>query len=570
MASASLYGPPSQVSQSTAITIHYEFTQGTSSNLVAANNEPIAVMICSEFGVDCVNNAEYTAFHTTGLDGSDYYYNFTPTFNISITNGYTFVIVINFQEGDDPYIEFGSSGSQTLPFISAGSGSTLTANIMHKDNSGSLVKSSFSMGVYPLNEWITMFISAHVVGSDLEYSAGIFYANGTKNSITGTILTSTLFSSTEAEKCYAVYVANNRLLLRSATYMNSYLSANDFVTKCSINGLCAAFDKSVCLDASIAPSSFWKYKISPSSQCKCSDFPSGCYFCPDGYYFDTDSCKQCHGLCATCNGPLSTNCLTCSTTVAYVVQAGATTCECNTTLTLSFDVATQTCKCPTHQYLNAGSCHECYSACENCNGPNSNECESCFDSDGVVSSGASTCTLLEGYFYDSTSVSIQKCFPSCITCDGKTVNDCLTCNETLGLVMDPSDVCICNEAQGFTLNATLGVCQCKEHFYSTEGKCLECNKLCGECVAPGTSEACISCTLGAILNENVCACKSIDVYSDTKKRCVLSGKFLGVFIAVGLLGAGIIAAVIVVLIKRYHKPALPQYTKSNRNKKGIE
>ena len=558
-----------QVNVSTAITIHYEFTGSTSTNLVAANNEPIAIMICSEYGVDCENTAEYTSFHTTGLYGNDYFYNFTPTFDISITDGYTYSSVINIKE-IDMYLEFGSSGSQSLPFLSAGSGNTLTAHIMHKDSLNAQNDLEVGLDVIPLNEWVTIFVSAHNAVGNLEYSAGIFYANGTHLSQTGNIAGAHLYSSTTSEKCYPLYMANNKLLLRSSTYQNTYLTVDDFITKCSINGLCAAFDSSICLDAPAATSSFWKYRISPTTQCQCSVYPSGCFFCEDGFYFDSDSCKQCHALCKTCNGPLSTNCLTCTTVIDNVLKSGATTCECDSSLSLTYDESTNKCRCPTHQYLDAGSCLECYAACENCIGPSSNECESCFASDGVETSGASTCTLLQGYFYESSTTSIQKCFPSCGTCNGKTVNDCITCDESAGLIMGPDNVCVCDDADGFALNSTIEVCQCKEHFFAMDGKCQECDKLCGECSAPGTNVACISCTQGAILKGKVCACQSIDIYNDKKRRCVLAPKFLGIFIAVGLLAAGGIAALIVVLVKKCKKPSIPEYKISTKNKKDIE
>ena len=61
--------------------------------------------------------------------------------------------------------------------------------------------------------------------------------------------------------------------------------------------------------------------------------------CSSGYYIkDNAVCKQCHSSCQTCNGPLSTQCLTCDSTRVY-------------------QPLTKECKCgPTNPYIVNGQC----------------------------------------------------------------------------------------------------------------------------------------------------------------------------------------------------------------------
>lgn len=78
-----------------------------------------------------------------------------------------------------------------------------------------------------------------------------------------------------------------------------------------------------------------------------------------GFYFDkTKSCgvfSKCSLTCKTCDGPLSTNCLTCDEKRTY-------------------DEATKTCNCKDGYGTN---CDKCHVSCEKCVGPNSDDCLTC-------------------------------------------------------------------------------------------------------------------------------------------------------------------------------------------------
>ena len=44
--------------------------------------------------------------------------------------------------------------------------------------------------------------------------------------------------------------------------------------------------------------------------------------CPNGYYQEADnSCSKCHDLCLTCDGALSTNCLSCAASLNYQISS---------------------------------------------------------------------------------------------------------------------------------------------------------------------------------------------------------------------------------------------------------
>lgn len=113
--------------------------------------------------------------------------------------------------------------------------------------------------------------------------------------------------------------------------------------------------------------------------------------CPDGGFpnENTKECEYCHPSCASCSGPLSTDCLSCEADIDsfaadgnleyfplyFIQQAGI----CHT-------------MCPSGQYMKddpvtkTGVCSKCDPACVHCMGPSATDCMDPFDVDAVADS----------------------------------------------------------------------------------------------------------------------------------------------------------------------------------------
>ena len=115
--------------------------------------------------------------------------------------------------------------------------------------------------------------------------------------------------------------------------------------------------------------------------------------CPNGYFANTlnNTCDLCHFGCATCTGPLLTNCSVCSdynnsgTIVSYYKILGATTCD-----TL----------CPLNQFINSllpNMCAFCDSGCISCS---------------ITSTNCTTTQCSSGYYYLNSNTSCVKTCPN--------------------------------------------------------------------------------------------------------------------------------------------------------------
>ena len=193
----------------------------------------------------------------------------------------------------------------------------------------------------------------------------------------------------------------------------------------------------------------------------CLSCPSGFYYspkqsscvttCPTGSYQNvTDMCDSCYvstsnsssGSCASCNGPNPTNCTGCS--AGYYLDNQTSSC-----------VAT----CPNGTYADNQTwiCQPCFSAqagnanfsCETCDGPLATQCLSCAAGLALITTSGTcsdTCPCEKGYYYDSTSRVCGLCHSSCSYCAGPTASDCK-------LDTDAEGYCLAN---GFLVNNNPG------------------------------------------------------------------------------------------------------------------
>ena len=75
----------------------------------------------------------------------------------------------------------------------------------------------------------------------------------------------------------------------------------------------------------------------------------------------------------------------------------------------------------------------CDSSCLTCNGPNSNNCLSCADSSKYLSNYSCVSICPAGTYADSSNILLKKCVncdTSCASCYGANSNNCNTCSNT--------------------------------------------------------------------------------------------------------------------------------------------
>ncbi|KCV67483.1 TKL protein kinase [Fonticula alba] len=274
--------------------------------------------------------------------------------------------------------------------------------------------------------------------------------------------------------------------------------------------------------------------------------------CPTGTYAQVDAsaagqCRACAPECATCHGPGSDACLTCSPGLAWVAdpghpQPGSGTCE---------DP-----RCPAGQYhaQDPGNpavdvCLPCDPACAVCGGPLDSQCWMCADSARFIEHGLCQAECSPGFV--PVAGRCLPCHESCATCTGTRFTDCQACPSDLLLFPTPGggQQCLASCPAGFMVAGGACVpCQaggcvrcpaapqvcthCERHLFlhaSSSGgqdtclpacppgsvavgaQCLPCWPGCASCSGPG-SQQCLSCQpgQGLVLHQWQClaACPS--------------------------------------------------------------
>ena len=102
-----------------------------------------------------------------------------------------------------------------------------------------------------------------------------------------------------------------------------------------------------------------KYLVESTTTCvsACTDYAAN-------YFLDSTTCKQCDPLCATCTGPASSDCSSCSGG-KYTVEGVAGKC-----VTACADHAA-------NYYLDGSICKLCNGECATCSGPLDYNCDTC-------------------------------------------------------------------------------------------------------------------------------------------------------------------------------------------------
>merc|ERR1712137_582447 len=145
--------------------------------------------------------------------------------------------------------------------------------------------------------------------------------------------------------------------------------------------------------------------------------------CPDGFFDGEGTCFACAAECATCDGELISDCLSCSDG-AILLENG----ECCSGV-VSNDLCVS--ECPLGTFVDASSvCQVCDNTCLTCSGPSATECLSC-ESPLQILNGECTSECFTTQFFDEELELCVDCDGSCRTCDGPDVDNCLSCASGL-------------------------------------------------------------------------------------------------------------------------------------------
>ncbi|EAS00823.2 hypothetical protein TTHERM_00309920 (macronuclear) [Tetrahymena thermophila SB210] len=246
--------------------------------------------------------------------------------------------------------------------------------------------------------------------------------------------------------------------------------------------------------------------------------------CQTGYYVSQGQCLKCNAGCLTCNGPLSTNCLTCQTGKYLFQDNSCLTCDQSGQIQQGSQ-----CICKSNYYQNGNQCSQCSSSCKTCNGPNLNNCLTCID--GLYLHPDNSCQSCDtnGYFIQGQKCVL--CSANCQTCDGSSYNNCLTCKTGLYLFENkscnncdtnnryfidginckqcnsqcqsckgnqPTDCLTCPSGKYMFADNSCNKCDTLNKFYIDGLKCLQCNPQCYNCQGPLPTN-CLTCPAGKYL-----------------------------------------------------------------------
>ncbi|KAL4499150.1 hypothetical protein ABPG72_017052 [Tetrahymena utriculariae] len=231
------------------------------------------------------------------------------------------------------------------------------------------------------------------------------------------------------------------------------------------------------------------YFVAAISQCLAS--------CPPKFYQNNPlaQCSSCDPSCATCSGPSSSQCLSCSGTLYLDGNSCISSC------TPGKNINTQNNTC--------AQCDPSYpNQCLTCNGTdvliNGNTCQSnCpsgqYQNQTVCKPCDPSCKTCVYPVQDSTKVCID-CDQSCQICNGSLSNNCLSCASPLFLNTD-------NTCKAIYSNTQKCVTTCPSKYFAntSNNTCSACHPTCNSCNG-SLSNNCISCSLPNYLQTNAQQC----------------------------------------------------------------
>ncbi|KFV18851.1 Proprotein convertase subtilisin/kexin type 5, partial [Tauraco erythrolophus] len=250
--------------------------------------------------------------------------------------------------------------------------------------------------------------------------------------------------------------------------------------------------------------------------------------CPEGYFNDSETCKECSGSCKTCIGS-ATKCLSCKSPLLLEEWKCKPTCSekhfasegiCKHCPEMCQEcIHHETCKecmdefflhegkcvqdCPSQFYAEDKHCFPCHAECKDCDGPDSDDCTECAVNSFVLFSGTCFEECPEGTYYEEDTQDCQACNRTCQTCSSSTA--CLTCRN--GLMLNHDGHCVAS-----------GYCSRTEYYVEKTQTCKPCHKKCLHCSGP-TEHQCLSCANNRYLLNTTCVETCPDgYYVDSDER----------------------------------------------------
>jgi hypothetical protein len=99
-----------------------------------------------------------------------------------------------------------------------------------------------------------------------------------------------------------------------------------------------------------------------------------------------------------------------------------------------------------------------------------------------------------------------KCDDTCSTCNGSTINSCTSCS-----LLDKREL-------------SSGLCICKERYFESSSKCVECHYSCLTC--SDTTYDCVTCSSNDNRVQSGSKCKCEDAYYDIVDTHICGGKVM--------------------------------------------
>uniref|UniRef100_A0A8C3JAN1 Proprotein convertase subtilisin/kexin type 5 n=1 Tax=Calidris pygmaea TaxID=425635 RepID=A0A8C3JAN1_9CHAR len=241
--------------------------------------------------------------------------------------------------------------------------------------------------------------------------------------------------------------------------------------------------------------------------------------CPEGYFNDSETCKECSESCKTCMGSAS-KCLSCKSPLLLEHGICKPTCSekhfasegiCKHCPEMCQEcIHNETCKecmdefflhegqcvqdCPPHFYAEDKHCFPCHANCKDCDGPDSDDCTEC-TINFFLYSGMCFDKCPEGTYYEEATKDCQACNRTCQTCSSTA---CLTCRN--GLMLNYDGHCVVS-----------GYCSHTEYYDEKTQSCKSCHKKCFHCSGP-TQHECLSCANNRYLLNTTCVERCPDGY----------------------------------------------------------
>ncbi|GAA6071512.1 proprotein convertase subtilisin/kexin type 5b isoform X1 [Tachysurus ichikawai] len=196
--------------------------------------------------------------------------------------------------------------------------------------------------------------------------------------------------------------------------------------------------------------------------------------CPEGYYVKGNVCEQCPNSCTQCD--INGHCSECKQ--YYFLYEG-----------MCLD------DCPKAYFpkVQEKKCERCHKDCRTCDGPDADDCISCWNPTDVRYNGACLSTCPSFTYKDKTEC--RECDRSCQTCSGPHPSSCLSCRPNM--MKDINGHCEFYSS-------------CSQNTYEDkDGQCKPCHASCLHCSGAG-EHLCLSCRPGYYLHSKYyCLSKQI-------------------------------------------------------------